>query len=60
MNENLSALMRANGIKYVSDTGSGFFVCLHGGSIGTGLTVGEALEVALAHRATMQPERRAA
>ncbi len=56
----LSAIMRANGVKYVSDLGTGFFVCLHGGSIGTGATVGEALDVAIAHRATVQPERIAA
>lgn len=56
----LTAIMRANGVKYVSDLGTGFFVCLHGGCVGTGLTVGEALDVAVAQRATMRPERIAA
>lgn len=56
MNADLTTLMREYGIKYVSAVGDGFFVCLHGGWIGTGLTVGEALQAALAQR----PERLAA
>lgn len=61
----LTAYMRTNGILRISDSsprqdGSSFAVRLTGDILGTGLTVGDALNSALQTRAARNTERKAA
>ena len=50
---NFTTAMRDNGIKYIHDNGPGFSVMLHGGAVGSGVSVGAAFQSALEHREVM-------